>query len=58
MPEVKQAIDVQRHYGTYKYPKVAPPLEPNQAEEKAYIDKGLTDTRFCGVMLKGPTRLN
>jgi hypothetical protein len=49
VPEVKQAIDLQKHYGLYKYPEVAPPAEPDQAKELACIGDGLADRRFRGV---------
>jgi hypothetical protein len=49
IPEVKQAVYQLRHNHTFKYPEVAPPIEPDQAEERAYIEKGLKDTRYRGV---------
>jgi hypothetical protein len=49
IPEVKQALYLQKHYGTFRYPEVAAPIEPDQTAEKAYIEKGIQDSRYRGV---------
>jgi hypothetical protein len=49
IPEVKQAMYLQKHYGTFRNPEVAAPVEPNQAAEKTYIEKGMQDCRYRRV---------
>jgi hypothetical protein len=49
LPEVNQAVNLYRHYGTYKYPEVAAPPEPDQAKEKKYVEEGIGDSKYRGV---------
>jgi hypothetical protein len=48
LPEVNQAVNLYRHYGTYKYPEVAAPPEPDQAKEKKYVEEGIGDSQVSG----------
>jgi hypothetical protein len=49
LPEVTQAVNLFKHFNTYKYPEVAAPQEPDQAREKKYVAEALADSKYRGV---------